>query len=203
AGLAALSLGVMVVRYRVLGDEIKLPAGPNVWKITLTVQGRTDGEARLLTASPLDFNRQHVVRETYHSAQLAGRAPDTTSPLRRRILWKRKAGVAEGLFKLRGEFICSIDHARPTAPMSRLGQTLYAPPPRGAYLDVLSRAGTENDLIAALAKKLSAGKERHSEQTHALFQYVDGRIINEPQVGVRPLSPAECLTEGSGDSAAK
>jgi hypothetical protein len=203
AGLAALSLGVMVVRYRVLGDEIKLPAGPNVWKVTLTVQGCTDGEARLLTMSPLDFHRQHVVRETYHSAQLSGRAPDTTSPLRRRILWKRKAGVAEGLFKLRGEFICSIDHARPTAPMNRLGQTLYAPPPRGAYLDVLSRAGTDNDRIAALSRKLSAGKERHAEQAHALFQYVDGQIVNEPQVGVRPLSPAECLTEGSGDSAAK
>src|SRR5262245_47905174 len=124
AGLAALSLGIMAARYYVLGDEIKLPAGPNVWKVTLTVQGRTDGEARLLTASPLDFNRQHVVRETYHSAQLTGRAPDATSPLRRRILWTRKAGVPEGIFKLRGEFICSVDQARPTAPMSRLGQTL-------------------------------------------------------------------------------
>src|SRR5262249_12303778 len=203
AGLAALSLGVMAVRYHVLGEEIKLPAGPNVWKVTLTVQGRTDGEVRLLTASPLDFNRQHVVRETYHSTQLTGRAPDATSPLRRRILWTRKAGVPEGLFKMRGEFICSVDQARPTAPMSRLGQTLYAPPARGAYLDVLSKAGTDNDRLAALARQLSAGKERHSEQAHALFQYVDGQIVNEPQVGPRMLSPAECLTEGSGDSAAK
>jgi len=203
AGLAALSLGVMAVRYHVLGDEIKLPAGPNVWKVTLTVQGRTDGEARVLTASPLDFDRQHVVRETYRSAQMSARAPDTTNPLRRRILWTRKAGVPEGMFKLHGEFICSVDQAQPTAPMSRLGQTLYAAPPRGAYLDVLSKNGTDNDRLAALARQVTAGKERHSEQTHALFQYVDGRIINEPQVGERTLGPAEVLTEGSGDSAAK
>ena len=35
AGLAlGAALAVMAVRYRVLGDEVKLPVGPNVWKVT-------------------------------------------------------------------------------------------------------------------------------------------------------------------------
>src|SRR5262249_912889 len=101
--------------------------------------------------------------------------PETPTPVRRRILWTRKAGVPEGMFKLHAEFVCSVDQAQPTAPMNRLGQTLYAAPPRGAYLDVLSKNGTDNDRLAALARQVTNGKERHSEQTHALFQYVDGR----------------------------
>src|SRR5438874_7186513 len=124
AGLAVLSLGVMAVRYRVLGDEIKLPIGENVWKVTLMVQGKSDGEARVLTAAPLDFNRQHVLRETFRSVQFSSRAPDTTMPQRRRILWTRKAGVPEGIFKLRCEFVCSVDHTPPTAPMGAAGQAL-------------------------------------------------------------------------------
>src|SRR5262249_50157714 len=161
AGLAALSLGVTAVRCRVLGDEIKLPAGENVWKVTLMVQGRTDGEARVLTAAPLDFNRQHVLRESYRSAQMAERTPDPPGPQRRRVLWVRRAGVPEGPFKLRCEFVCSVEQPEPTRGMTRLGQTLYAPPPRGGYLDVTAKAGTDNDRIVALARQVAGGKERH------------------------------------------
>jgi len=36
--LAVLSVGVMVLRYNVMGDEVDLPSGPNVWKVTMTAQ---------------------------------------------------------------------------------------------------------------------------------------------------------------------
>ncbi len=204
AALAVLSLGAMALRYRVLGDEVKLPAGPNVWKITLTVQGRTDGDARVLTASPLDFNRQHVLRETYRSAQLQQRAEGPRSPNRRRVLWARKPGAADGPFKLHAEFVCSIDQAQPTAPMTALGEQLYAPPPRGALLDAGAKAGTDHERIAALARQLTAGKERHADQAHELFGFVDAQVANEPIVGgLPPVGAAQCLAEGSGDAGAK
>src|SRR5438067_9789116 len=94
AGLVLASAGVMAVRYRVLGDEVELPRGPNVWKVTMTVQGQADGDARVLTAAPLDFNRQHVLRETFKSARLQERPPEGRSPYRRRVLWTRRAGAA-------------------------------------------------------------------------------------------------------------
>jgi 7 transmembrane helices usually fused to an inactive transglutaminase/Transglutaminase-like superfamily len=213
ACLALGSLGVMAVRYRALGDEVKLPSGPNVWKVTMTVQGRMEGNARVLTASPLDFNRQHILRETYRSTQMQARPPEARQPQRRRVLWTRKGGVPDGSFKLRCEFICSIDQVRPTAPMTRLGTKLYAPPARGAYLDVaqaLRFAGEPSDLsgdyerVVALARQRTAGKDRLSDQAHALFQYVDAQIANEPSIsGTAPAGAAECLAEGSGDSGAK
>ena len=33
AGLAVASIGLMIVRYQVLGDEVKLPAGPGTWSV--------------------------------------------------------------------------------------------------------------------------------------------------------------------------
>ena len=43
AGLALLSVGLMVGRYRVLGNEVKLPGGPGTWKVTLVVCGSEFG----------------------------------------------------------------------------------------------------------------------------------------------------------------
>jgi hypothetical protein len=206
AGLALAALGLMAVRYHVLGDEVKLPAGPNVWKVTLTVTGHSNGDPRLLILAPLDFNRQHVLRESFHSAQMVEHTPESRSPQRRRVLWTRKAGAADGPLKLRCDFRCSIDQTQPTAPMSRLGRLLYAPPAKGAYLDVGPRLGADYQRLGALARKLTAGKEHHEEQTHALFDYVASQIANEASVGSRLLNPAgaaECLADGGGDAAAK
>src|SRR5262249_34628820 len=148
-GLALAALGVMAVRYRVLGDEVKLPGGPNVWKVTLTVTGKADGDPRVFTLAPLDFNRQHVLREDYKSAQMAEHTSDSPNPQRRRVLWTRRGGVAGTAFKLHCDFRCSIDHCRPTAPMTRLGRALYAAPPQGSHLDVNSRAGTDHQRVSA------------------------------------------------------
>jgi hypothetical protein len=62
--LAALSLGLMLLRYQVLGADVKAPTGADSWKVTMVVQGRSDGDAKLLTVTPPDFGGQHVLYES-------------------------------------------------------------------------------------------------------------------------------------------
>src|SRR5262249_28676140 len=69
AGLAVLSLGVMLARRQALGDEVKAPVGPGTFKVTLVARGKSGGEARLVTACPLDFKRQHVSNEHCQSKE--------------------------------------------------------------------------------------------------------------------------------------
>ncbi len=52
--LASAALLLMLVRTLVLGDEIKGHAGTESWKVSLLVRGRSTGQARLVTACPLD-----------------------------------------------------------------------------------------------------------------------------------------------------
>src|SRR5436190_1830952 len=91
--LAAVSLGVMALRYAVLGDEVRRPVGPGTWKVTLEVQGTSQGHARLLTATPLTLERQHLVDDSYASDELAHRAPEARHPERRRVLWTQRGGL--------------------------------------------------------------------------------------------------------------
>src|SRR6476661_6066305 len=76
AVLALLSIGVMALRHHVMGDEVRVPHGPGTWKVSLAVRGRSEGDARLLTLTPLDFGRQHVVRESCQSAEFLDASPD-------------------------------------------------------------------------------------------------------------------------------
>src|SRR5271155_2097822 len=64
AALVVVSLSMMIARHHVMGADVKVPTDPGTWKVTLVVQGRMTGEGRLFTATPLDFGRQHIVRET-------------------------------------------------------------------------------------------------------------------------------------------
>src|SRR4029079_3725338 len=74
--LAVLSLSLMLARQVVLGDEVKAPAGPGTWKVTLLVTGKCTGDVKLLTATPLDFGRQHIFNEVCRSEELYARQPD-------------------------------------------------------------------------------------------------------------------------------
>src|SRR5262249_20887339 len=87
AGLAALSLGLIAARYQVLGDEVKAPAGPGTYKVTLVVRGKSNGDARLITACPLDFRRQHVCNEDCQSAALTARHTEGRHGERRQVQW--------------------------------------------------------------------------------------------------------------------
>jgi hypothetical protein len=201
-GLASLSLGVMVARHQVLGDEVKAPGGPGTYKVTLVVRGKSNGEARLITACPLDFKRQHVCDEKCQSAELTARHLEARHGERRQVQWSQNPG-ARGTFLARYEFYASVDVRRPTSPMARLGETLYARPRPGEYVEAEPRIEPGHADICNLALDLTAGLERPADQARALFQFVDREVSNDPATGGPAQSAVECLQSGRGDAAAQ
>ncbi|TMQ32631.1 MAG: hypothetical protein E6K70_17505 [Planctomycetota bacterium] len=100
AGLATASCALMIARYHVLGEEVKVPLGPGTWKVTLVVHGRiVGGEARLITGMPLDFGRQHIWKEACRSNEFLPKPPDAKHPERHQVLWTERPAVAEGPFR--------------------------------------------------------------------------------------------------------
>ena len=201
AGLAALSLGLMVARSQVLGDEVKAPAGPGTYKVTVVVRGKSNGEARLVTACPLDFKRQHVCDEQCQSAELSPRRTETRRGERRQVQWAQKPG-GKGTFQARYEFYCRVD-MRPTASMARLAEALYARPGAGEYVAAEPRIEPGHADICNLALDQTGGLERPADQARALFQFVDREISNDPSTGGPAQSAIECLQSGRGDAAAQ
>jgi hypothetical protein len=203
-GLIALSAALMVGRYHVLGDEVKVPNRPGTWKVTMLVRGKTTAaDAKLLTATPLDFGHQHIDRESFRSTELAGKPPDVKHPARRQALWTARPAASPGPFQAHYEFYCVMDMHQPTAPMVQLTKTLYAAPHPGQYLDIESRAGTDNESISSLARQVTECLEDPADQAEALYHFVDEDVANEPTMNGTPVTAAECRKRGSGDSGAK
>jgi hypothetical protein len=201
--LAALSLGLMVLRYRVLGDEVRVPTGPGTWRVTMAVQGRSQHDGRLMTATPLDFGHQHILRENCRSQELVDRPPDARHPERRHVLWSHRGGAPPGPFRARYEFYCVTDVHQPTSAMTRLAKALYGPPKKGDHLDPPPQAGTADEELTETARRLTAGLTRPADQAEVLFRFVDQEIVKEPSVRGQAISAAECLRTGSGDSGGK
>src|SRR5262249_19704131 len=167
------------------------------------VQGTSQGDARLQTATPLDFGRQHILREDCRSVELLDRPPDSRHPDRRQVLWSKRAGVGDGPFRARCEFYCAIDVHRPTTSRSNLSRSLYAAPHPGEHLDADSQAGADTEQISALARRLTAGPGSPADQAIALFHYVDQELSNEPSIHGKSVSAVECLHNNGGDARAK
>jgi hypothetical protein len=203
AGLILASASFMLVRYTVLGNEIRLPAGPENWMVTLLVQGESEGEARLLTATPLDFGRQHIVSETCKSEELHFKLPDARHPEHRNVIWTPRGGKGPGPFRARYEFRCSLDVHRPSVAMSRQARVVYAAPAAGEYLDVAACSGSDGLLLSNRAAQFCEGKERPLDQVQTLFRFVDQEIANEPYVEGIKTSSADCLRQNGGDAGAK
>ncbi|HMF14745.1 MAG TPA: transglutaminase-like domain-containing protein, partial [Gemmataceae bacterium] len=203
AVLVALSLGVALVRCQVLGDEARMPVGANTWKVTMVVQGHSLGDAKLQTATPLDIDRQHVLRETWRSSSFLDRPPSVRQPQRRLVHWTQRAGTGEGPFRARYEFFCTIDVRRATPSMSQLHAQLYAAPEPGKHLDPATYAAGDNERISAVARRLTEGIDRSADQVEALYRYVAMEIANEPSTGGPGTKATECLENGSGDAGGK
>src|SRR5205823_83061 len=117
------SVGLMIGRCQILGDEVKVPTGPGTWKVTVLVQGQSVGtDAKVLTTTPLDFGHQHILDELYRSDELLAKPPDSKHPERRQVLWTQRPGVPEGPFRARYQFYCSVNVHSPTAPMSTVAK---------------------------------------------------------------------------------
>jgi hypothetical protein len=203
AGLAIGSLAVMIMRHQVLGDGVKLPIDGGTWKVTLVVNGKSAGDARLLTATPLDFGKQHVLRELCKSAQFIDKPTDARNPARKQTVWVQRPGAKDGPFRAHAEFICTTNMAQPTTAMLELAQTLNAPPQPGQYLQSEPHVQCDDSAIADLARQLTAGIDRPEDQAEALFRHVGGQINNEPTVTGPSASACDCLKSESGDSRAK
>src|SRR5438132_10979938 len=101
AVLATTSLAIMAARRYVLGPEVKRPHGPDTWKVTMLVQGRSTGGARFVTAPPLDSSRQHVVREQWNGDGLTAKPQTAGTTDRRSLLWTQRTDQAAGPFRAR------------------------------------------------------------------------------------------------------
>ena len=200
--LAIASAALMIGRHHVLGADVKLPVDPGTWKVTLVVTGKSNGDSRILTATPLDFGHQHILREAFRSNELLDRPPDARNPTRREAVWVQRPGM-EGPFRAHYEFHCTMQADKPTTAMAELAQELYAPPTRGQYLQSEANVESDDAEIAALARRLTAALSKPSDQADALFRCVAQELENEPTVAGVGVSARHCLDHLSGDSRAK
>ncbi len=205
AVLALLSVTVMVVRHQVLGDELRRPRGPGAWKVVLAFRGTSLGSARVVTATPLDLDRQQLLDDAYESEQLFHKAPEARHPERRLVLWSQRGGAADGPFHARCEFQVAVEVNRPNAPMTHGTTGLYAAPRPGEYLSNEGRPDTNSEAVSATARRLLAELESPSNQhdiAEALYRFVAQEIKNDPGDGPS-ASAVECLATQHGDRLAK
>jgi 7 transmembrane helices usually fused to an inactive transglutaminase/Transglutaminase-like superfamily len=209
AGLAALSIGLMVWRYYELGDETRGPLGPGAWKVTMVVRGKTHGSGRLITAAPLDFGHQHIFGEVYRSGEFKQKQQDNRHqdccrhPERRVVLWSQRPGSGKVAFQTRYEFRCAVQWRQPSPTMNRLTKALYAPPRLGEHVASEAHIDPSARELSTLALRLVSGLDRPADQARELFRYVDREVGNEPSVNGPGISDIDCLKNGSGDAAAK
>jgi len=201
--LAVVAAATMFARQRILGDEVKVPTVPGTWKVTLLVTGRGNGDGRLMTATPLDFGRQHIYGESCASDELLYNPPDARHPDRRRIVWTQRVGQHDAGFCARYEFYCVTNCNHPSPAMTELAQTLYTAPGQGDWLKSDAVIETDNAEIAELARRLTAQVDRPEDQVEALYRYVDQEVMNEPSVAGHVVSAVDSLKHQSGDSSAK
>ncbi len=202
AALALASTGVMGLRRAVLGDEVTRPFGPGCWKVTLAVQGTSQGGARLQTAVPPDLERQHVIGDRYESGELACKPPDARNPQRCQALWTQR-GNAPGPVRARCTFRVAVESSHGNGSANRPARRPYAAPAAGEWLDPAAASGPDAERLAVLARSRSAGMEGPVDVAESLYHFVDREVENEPCLGGQPAGAAECLNSGRGDCGAK
>src|SRR5439155_21168257 len=192
ACLATVSLAVMAARRHVLGAEVKRPHGPDTWKVTILVQGRSTGATKVVMATPLDGARQHVVREQWSSDGFAAKSQAVGAADRRSRLWTQRADAAPGPFRARYDCYVTIAPSRSRLP----GGTSEVPPGRR---DLLAESGIETDdpAVADLARTLTAGLDESGDQARALYAHVEETIANEPSLSGARWGAVACLQHGA------
>jgi hypothetical protein len=188
-----------------MGDELRRPRGPGAWKVTLVVRGTSLGNARVVTAMPLDLDRQQVYNDAYESEQFFNKAPEARHPERRAVIWSQRGGAPDGPFRARCEFHVAVEGGRPTTPMTPATTGLYAAPRPGEHLGAENGTGPNDETIAATARRLLAdlgSPHNQHDVAEALYRFVAQDIKNDPVDGPS-ASAVECLQNQHGDRLAQ
>ena len=200
--LASLSLGIAVTRRTALGEETHVPRGPGHYLVTLLVRGEAAGDAKLLTACPLDFGQQHIFGEEARSPQLFPKLIESKTGDRRHFQWTLRVG-AKGALEARYAFHCTTAVQRATGSMNRLDKQLHAAPKPGEYLHGSPGVDPNHATITETALTITPGLEKTIDQARALFQFVTDNIQREPSLGHASATALECLQATRGDALAQ
>jgi transglutaminase-like putative cysteine protease len=195
--LAIVAVTTITTRRCVLGDEVRRPTGPNTWTVAMVVQGTATGPARLITAAPLELERQQILDECFESKELTFKPPQGRQPERRQVVWSGPAGP----FRAACRFHVLVD---PTSHNGRRSGTAYAVPQAGEYLEAI--AGADDSRVSRQARDLVAGLDAgHGPRdvAEALYKFVSFEVRNEPHFDGPSGTVTECLDARRGDRLAK
>lgn len=201
--LMLLSAGIAIVRVQVTGNETRVPAGSGHFKVTLLAHGKSTGDARLITACPLDMGRQHIFGEDHASDELYAKIIEAQKAGRRSLHWTQRVTAPKGAFQARYQFFCNVNVHRPSISMTQMQKALYAPPKPGENLGSAPGIDPSHAEITRVALDLTVGLSPQLDQVRALYQHVARAIEKEPSAGQANRTAAMCLEAGRGDALAK
>ena len=189
AGLALLSLGVMIARYHVLGDEVKVPHGPGTWKVTMVVQR----QAARATARLHDRRRRSTSAGSTSCARRATAASCSIKPARRHSTPSAAPGPLDAARRpcrrpVPGPLRVLLHRRRPPADAAhdRLAQAARTRLRSRASISTASRwsdDGRCRDHRAGPPADRRPGAAGVMTRPKSLFRYVDQEIGNEPSLG--------------------
>src|SRR5438552_1303924 len=170
-GLSALSVGLILGRWHVLGSEIDGTPGAAAWRVVLEVEGElTTADATVTTVLPPDFRRQHIVDEAFESKELAHKVRIAKDGGQRKAVWHRRAGTERpGTFRLVYSFRCITGMRRPTHGMIQRTRALDAVPAEGRYTRPAALVESEHAEVEALAARLVPGNENEEDSIRTLY----------------------------------
>ncbi|MBM4067936.1 MAG: hypothetical protein FJ271_03200 [Planctomycetes bacterium] len=201
--LMLISASIAVVRVQVMGQETRVPAGSGHFKVTLVTHGKSTGDARLITACPLDMGRQHIFGEDHSSDELYARIVEGQKPGRRSLHWTQRVAAPKGAFQARYQFFCNVHVHRPSTSMTQMQKALYAPPRPGEHLSKTPGIDPSHPEVTRVALDMTAGMSPRLDQVRKLYEHVAKAIDKEPSAGQANRTAAMCLEAGRGDALAK
>lgn len=197
AVLVAISLGIFVARRSVLGPE---SSGPLSWQIAHIVEGTLEvKDASVSIVRPLDFRRQHISEERFHSGKELCEPTRLKRADQRLYTWRRQvdAGAPEP-FRLEYAFRCT--RQRPTPTMERWSKRLDEPPAPEAFLESTPQIQAKDERLSQTARALSADDETLGEQARRLFDFVADL---SDQAAPNSQTALGCLQNFGGDALGK
>src|SRR5262245_40964785 len=172
--ITTLSVGLILGRRYVLGNEIDGTPGVTTWKVALEVKGELHAaESSVTTILPPDFRRQHIVDETFESVQLSHKAYTAKEGGRRKVVWRPRAGAGRpGTFGLVYSFRCITGMRRPTAGMVQRTRKLDSAPTNERNTRPGPLVQSEHPDVSALAAEIVRDVVDEEDRVRALYGYV-------------------------------